>query len=400
MSTHSKPVMPPSAPDHFAIKPRVLLRVSPARLERHLHRYLYPFELALTPCPDAADYLLLLADDRGERYEIRSGEPVVSLSSVWEKLACGFVRANAIARLADGSRVNFGHCFTFFKASPFDPRRALQARVSLERVIDSIFDSLTANDLSDNYDPQSLPLIWHCVVHAERPRLYKKAYPGLHYPNYLDFFLGYARLRPERAPEARKAADQVALKAMEFVTPKEAVWAGLPYSTISQGQMGGDQERGGEIQPLKAAKLGTAMFDYGKATGNIAAVDFALHVGETLARRQHPSGGLPFRIRIDEAESDASESSNLIYAVELWDRLEREKRGRFQKPLKKALDWLLEGPVRRQEWMAAFEDVPSSRAGPGSGNFNHSDASRTARYLLSRREEHPDYLDLAREIDR
>lgn len=376
------------------------LRVYPQRMEGYNFRYLYPFVVDIAPVDGAQSYELIAADANGERYRLQSATSEISLQPVWERLADGFVRYNIVARRGDGSSVNDGRVYSFFKAGRFEPSLTVAPKWPLAVASDMHFAFISRLRCAANFDPDLSPIIWHCVMRAESRSLYEKAYPGLHYPFYLWSLMRYSRARPELSGPIGELLQQVAAKSMEFVTPAHYKWPRFPYSTISQGKMGGDQEQGDSIQPLKGAQLAAALFDYGTACGHQPSVAFAGHVGEVLAERQRPDGSLPFRVDANTDEVEAGESSGLIFALELWDRLEKTTPGKYRNAMDKALKWLLNGPARTMKWVGNYEDIETWATHADSVNFNNYDAIRMALYLLDHRDEDPGYEQLAKRIDR
>lgn len=370
----------------------------------HSHRFLYAPAIEIPAAEGARLYTVRLVDSNGKTIEVASDENVVSLSSVWDELAVGFVRAVATSEPESGSRKDCADCpgyfMSFFKATSFDAAHVRPPRKPWLETVDEIYEYLTTFEQGESHDPELPAFFWHAATDARTGELTPRAYPGLHYPNYLRFFTKYAQLRPERAEEANRIAALVAAKSREFVTPSDFAWPGMPYTTIQQGEMGGGHEAG-LIQPLKGALLGSALFDYADEVGDEEALDFALHIGRVLAERQRASGGLPMRVNAEtDRDEEGGESTNLIFAVDLWERLERVRPGEFAAARDSALRWLFENPMKDQQWIASFEDVATDETGSGSTNYNHNDATAMALYLLENQARDGGYLPLARSIER
>lgn len=385
---------------------RTSQRVTPSHLaEKHGSRHMYPFSIEVAPKENAASYKIRMADQAGHSIELSQPEPVFDLTGTWDNLSPGYVRLNAVAVLPDGSALNYGYSESFYKATSFqgggpDDTKNLARRI--DSALDASFDLLTRAKVEGNFDPELPLLVWHCVLRAESRELYPEAYPGLHYGNYIDFLHRYAAVRPHRAEAALAVARTLVRMTQEMTTPSTFGWPGYPYSTISRGQLGGDQEVNDTIQPVKAAMVGCAIHDHAVATGDDGAFAFARHIGEVLADKQGSDGSLPFRVdaRSGEEVPGAGRSTSLIFVVNLWERLDSHGTESFDSNRGAAVQWLLDGPGRDFRWVADYEDVPTSASGEASSNYNNLDAMAMAHYLLRHKNDRDDYVERAAEISR
>lgn len=389
-----------------SIVPLASQRVTPSHLaEEHGNRHMYPFRIELAPNDDADAYRIRMSDRSGRSFELSKPAPVFDLAEVWEELSPGYVRLNALAVRRDESVLNYGYSHSFFKATPYQHDALPDGSILAKRIdsaLDTTFDFLVQTQVPGSFDPDLPPIVWHCVLRAESRELYPEAYPGLHYGNYIDFLHSYAAVRPQQAEDALSLVHTLVRKVQEFVTPSTYAWPGYPYSTISRGQLGGDQELDDTIQPVKAAMVGCAIHDHGVAVGDEQALAFARHIGQVLADKQASDGSLPFRVdaRTGRETPGAGRTTSLIFAANLWERLDAAGRERFVEHRRAAVSWMLQGPARNHQWIADFEDVPTSESGEGSNNYNNLDAMAMAHYLLRHRHEDSEYVDRAAAISR
>jgi hypothetical protein len=370
------------------------------KLEQFKIRRMHPtFTVDLQAMAGAERYLLDIYDSANRHFTLESALPEFRFEQIWDRLAPGHIRFNSYF-IIDGQKHNYERISSFNKAAGFREDRVPAPKFPLAEAIRKHYAFITDARPVGQYDPLLPPFIWHCVIRAESGKLNAKAYPGLHYPFHLWSFLGYSEWSESQSEESLRYAKIVADKALEFVTPDDWAWPGFPYSTISQGAMGGDRETSGIIQPLKGAQLGSAMYDYSRATGCVKSLAYAKHIADVLALRQRDDGSLPFRVQAqdDQAEDNAEGSTCLIFALELWDRLNEENGGKYTAAMDKALGWLRLGPLTDYRWIGNYEDIATNRTDATSENYNMYDASRTAMYLLRHFSDDPNWVKKAEDI--
>ena len=212
-----------------------------------------------------------------------------------------------------------------------------------------------------------------------------------------------------------RAAIDVARKALSYqmthgTTPADWDWARVPYASAGAGDVeyGGADDawcnfcgRGdgiGVIEPDKVGELGLAYLRMFEMTGDIAFRDAALACADALAKHvragEQTSSPWPFRVFAKTNAVREPYSSNVIYALTLFDELQRGALGHvdaYARAYTLALQWLLRVPMANDAWSGYFEDV-DLHIDP-TVNPNQYSALSVARWLMA----HPQVDPLWRE---
>jgi hypothetical protein len=345
----------------------------------------HPFVLS-TPVRDgAARYRLRLADSAGHRITLLGEEPAFDLAPAWGALAPGFVRYNLSSHDSDGVPSAVGEAGQFLKGRPI--ARAAQPPPAMDWHAASRAHFRYLSSLPTVVERGEQVPLWlrHAWTRPESGRLAPVAYPGLHYPFHLWSLLRYRELEPASLNATRPMIASLVTSALAWRTPEDWAWSSYPRSTIGQEQDPAAAETAGVLQPLKAAVLALALLDLPGDELTPDARALALHVGEQLATHQRDDGALPFRVDGRSGEWLSGESSAAIFAVNLWRRLASALRsGCFDACERRALDWLLRGPVSDRRWIGNFEDVATSVSDVASKspNIDNYDAIVTALTLV------------------
>lgn len=217
------------------------------------------------------------------------------------------------------------------------------------------------------------------------------SYPAFHHSLFIRTFITYYRYTGDKLylDKARELADWN----ISHSTPKEYPYGGMPYSTFEEGKPGGFRD-GACIMTDKAAIMALAYLQLYEATRKKDYRDAAYLIGEKLAANQSPEGNWPFRVNPQTCEVKERYTSSIIYAVELFERLDAlGGKKRFQANRDKALQWLLDEPVRTLQWKGFYEDIPEQ-----ANNRTNWDCIDAIRYLARNSQAHPQYLSLAQKL--
>lgn len=215
------------------------------------------------------------------------------------------------------------------------------------------------------------------------------AYPAFHHAIFIETFLDYYEL--SKRSDALKAAKDLADWEIAHQTPADFKYAYLPYSTIHRGKLGGSID-GNSIMTDKPAIMAAAYLRLARVTGNKIYRRAAQRIAQTLARTQLPAGNWPFRVDPRDGRVIEAYTSSVIYAVELFEQLDAEGEHQFAEPRRRALAWLLNGPVKTMEWRGFYEDIPGELSLHNRTNWDCID---TARYLIRHRADDPAFLPTA-----
>lgn len=214
------------------------------------------------------------------------------------------------------------------------------------------------------------------------------SYPAFHHSLFIRTFIDFYRYTGETRylDKARDLADWN----ISHSTPAKYPYGGMPYSTFEKGKPGGFRD-GACIMTDKAAIMALAYLQLYGQTDEKRYRDAALLIGKKLAENQSPEGNWPFRVNPLTKEVKEEYTSSIIYAVELFEQLDRLEKGkRFLKNRDKALQWLMDGPVETLQWKGFYEDIPEQ-----AGNRTNWDCIDAIRYFARNSKTHPEYLGTA-----
>lgn len=213
-------------------------------------------------------------------------------------------------------------------------------------------------------------------------------YPGylsVSYPGYtasvaIDAFLDWRRWSGEEEGLAR--ARQYADWILEHRTPAGDLYGNLPYSTQTDGVMGGGWD-GAAIMPDKPAMFGLRLLRLFDITGETAYLDGAVEIGDVLAATQltgpvTDDGRWPFRVVPATGDTTQDYTSHLTPAVRFFEDL-AERTGDPDHGLAhdRAWAWLLANPCNPaspsyMRWEGFYEDqTPDMQRGKGDHYSAH-----------------------------
>ncbi len=272
----------------------------------------------------------------------------------------------------------------------------------LREVVDFLYSDVGNGGIRtyDN-DPNGLPAppyFYHFAIQHDNDldsRLV--GYPGylsISYPAYttcvaVDAFLDWWVYSGEQ--EALDRAVQMADWLWDRRTPPTDMYANWPYSTQTEGVMGGGFD-GESIMSDKPAMFGLRCLRLHRITGQQRFLDAALMIADTYVATQM-SGGVvddgrwPFRVRPSDGLVIQDYTSHLIPVVRLLETLEASHPGRgYGNAASRAMAWIEANPMvfitpDSMHWEGFYEDVPPAEM---IGEIDHYSAEETVEYLIDR----------------
>ena len=223
-------------------------------------------------------------------------------------------------------------------------------------------------------------------------------YPGyasVSYPGYtasigIDAFLAYWRYTGD--PEALTRAVHYADWILRHLTPGGDLWGRVPYSTQTDGIMGGGWD-GEAIETDKPPMFGLRLFDLYDVTGDtkyLAAADTIamVLVANQLSGAEADDGRWPWRVRPSDGLVTQDYSSHLVPAVRFLTAAgERFGEPAYTAAADRAWAWILANPLNPvspsfQRWEGFYEDQSPDMQ---TGFRDHYSAHQTIDELLIRR---------------
>ncbi len=227
------------------------------------------------------------------------------------------------------------------------------------------------------------------------------SYPGFTTSVAVDAFLDWWTYSGDQ--EALDRAVTMMDWLLDRRTPATDMYGNWPYSTQTEGVMGGGFD-GESIMSDKPAMIALRCLRLHRITGQARFLDAALQIADTYVATQL-SGGVeddgrwPFRVRPSDGLVIQDYTSHLIPIVRLLETLEVDHSGNgYGAAAAKAMAWLTANPLeptspQYMHWEGFYEDVPPAEM---IGEIDHYSAEETLEYLLDR--DAPGDLDKAIEI--
>lgn len=120
----------------------------------------------------------------------------------------------------------------------------------------------------------------------------------------------------------------------------------------------------------------------------------ALRIAATLQKLQQRDGSWPYRINPTTGAIQHGYTSSQLWYVWFYEQLAAvTEDSTYLKQHDKAFQWLLENPVKTNEWLGLYGDVASE-----APSYDQRVPSELAMYLIDHRAENPHYIDLAEGI--
>ena len=207
---------------------------------------------------------------------------------------------------------------------------------------------------------------------------------------YYPYFGDIEALRP-----VKDLLDRMA----DFLTPGDWAWPGMVRTQDNDNPDGIYLDE--RIETDKAAMAAIAYFDYAEFTGEQKYKALAEHISSLLlactGEGDAENSPLPFRINMRTGGIEEHYSSDMIFVVELYDKLLGMDTALDKTDIKAKRDlvlkWIKDYPMRNSLWSGYFEDVELAL-----NNVNQFAPMETARYFLNNPSANPeleqDVLDL------
>ncbi|MBQ6087812.1 MAG: hypothetical protein IJK96_07150 [Bacteroidales bacterium] len=177
---------------------------------------------------------------------------------------------------------------------------------------------------------------------------------------------------------------------MMFTTPDDWAWPGMVRVQDNDNADGIYLDE--RLETDKAAMTAIAYLDYAKFTGQEKYREMGEHIADLLMKNMGEGAAeespLPFRVNMRTGEPEDLYTSDMIFVVELLDKLLACDTTLDKAEIKAKRDymfkWVMENPVANGLWSGYFEDV-----GKDLSNMNQFAPMETARYLLNNPDAYP-----------
>lgn len=355
----------------------------------------YAFTFTFAPAFDfaavdgAAEYVFAAVSHTGKVCRFTAQRPDANLSPIWLDIPVGQVSLKVAALDGQGNVIAVAGERTFHKGAPYNgPYRneGFDYSDSAKTALKKLFE---------------LGYIRNWLKTGEPDPNYYDAAVGYQYAAkiigaVIDGAVLYAGItpRPDDADEVLEIGTRAADYLLTRHYPKGYA---LEYFPPTYDKMETNQHMDVKnAMPMYGTEVGTAYLGLYKITGDEKYYDAALKIAEGFKRLQLDSGTWYLMV---EAQSGKPVYPNLINPQEVIEYLEifinQYDRKDFQAAVDRALKWTFDNPMKNFNWQNQFEDSLPTDA---YKNLTHIQASAFAKYLFERSPQHPEYIDMAKEL--
>ncbi len=329
-----------------------------------------------------------ISDVDNKRYVFEAEKPWALLTPVWNKLPVGLVylkvegldRSHHITGIA-GEKM-------FYKAAAFHGPYRLPVSGYKTSVIMN-FQSLLKQEYYQKWVTDTLP--------SPEYKLY--CYPSKIVGSIIQGMSVYSGLCKKDSSKAINMAENAAKYLLRLRQPAGTplayfppTYLDLPNSTAVAG------ERKNQIMMFYPAIAGSAFLDLYKVTKDKKYLDASVKIAETYKKIQLPNGTWPMMTWIATGKPVEKNLCVPTDIIRFLDRLAKDfGQLQFSETSGKAFQWIMDHPVKTFNWEGQFEDMGYSK---NYSNLERGKPLAFADILLSRAEEHPEYIETAKELIR
>ena len=343
-------------------------------------------------------YKVMLAAGEGSAQTYNVKVPKFDMSAIWNQFDYGPIDMLIVGIDSRNNETCISLYKTFYKLHDFDgfKRSPLDWQNALRR--NAAFLLAPARDQVEQYE-QNLPrACWMSMEDsASGQRWSHNAFPGLYHTSHIFAFLRFSEHFPEdpMAVEAKRQAKTFGDWLLHNWLPKDWVYGMFPFSIVTNGILK-EGHRGTTV--TRAGRVGIAMLELYRTFKINDYLEYARTLADGLVKFQREDGSWPFRVNprdgsvLEEYTSDAISPARLFALLE-----EIEPNAAYHKARLDAIKWTLEVPIKLNRWEGMYEDT--SHDLPYS-NMENLDTNETVRYLVHHRDEHQDYLEIAKRLNR
>ena len=177
-------------------------------------------------------------------------------------------------------------------------------------------------------------------------------------------------------------------------TPADNPTPHLPLSTYSYYGKAYTKELIDVLELDKASFVGIAYLDVFSVTGDKKYLEAAERIAKTLMPRQQADGMFPFRVDLKTGKVLKDYTCSQLWHVQFFASLaDRTGDEQYRSVSRRALQWLLDGPIKDNKWVGFYGDIKSDRE-----SFDQWVALDTAQWLIDHHEENDAYLPAVKNI--
>ena len=333
--------------------------------------FMYPPAFEFKSVAGAVRYRFVAIDDIHRTHEMTAEKPTASLTPMWGQIpAGGLVTVVCEGLDAKGTSRGLAGMRRFWKTVPFRPGAYKPAArpyaEAAARACEYIWSLPNTKRLLEKGEPD--------------PDYSLNCYPAKMNAAVVRAMLRYAKLRPERAADARKVACAAADYLIGISQPEGAPLAHFPPTY--RGSANTAKDYAGQNMLLYPATAALAYLELAEATGAAKYRTAAERIGRTYLRLQGADGTWPLKVWEKDGKSVQANRAFPMTPMELFEKLyDLTRDAAWRTAADRAFASIEKGPLANWNWDCQFEDVNPQTAYKSLSKHN---ACSTAIYLLKR----------------
>ena len=363
-------------------------------------RFVDPPTWTWNQVPGVASYRVRMARPHEPARSFEATQPWFSMAACWAEWPAGPI--DLVVEGYDGAGREV--CMPswpkrFYKVPGFDgvKQEPLDWRGAVRKNIAYLL--APAGDADEPYERGLPRSSWSSFEDTATGQRFRLAYPASNHPSFVMAFVRFAEAFADDplAQEALRQARQYGDWLLENRFPADWACGLFPYSTSENGQSSGGKE-GQSITLFRSAFVAEAMLSLYEAFGDDRYLDYARHLAESLIRMQRTDGSWPYRVNPQDGSVTQEYTSDTVGPARLLAKLEAIKAdGSYREARRKAIEWMLQNPVKTRLWQGQFEDFGENTP---YENLEHVDSDELVRYLVVFRDQIPGAVDIAEDLNR
>ena len=263
---------------------------------------------------------------------------------------------------------------------------------------------LPRQDHKRDYEKQDDPRFLYSATESQAGQRWNITYPSRNVTLF-NCLYQFAADYPnhELVEEAKRQGEIYGKWLLENNLPNDYLYSQFPFSTLVDGvtdeSYGGGQE-GKTISLDKAGEIGSGMIAMYNTTGDERYLNYAKKLADVLVKNQRADGSWPGRVNpktgiIPKTNDYSISAVRLGSFIAEMERIDQKQE--YTNARKKALQWVLDNPVKTNRWESVYEDVGTNKQ--AYSNLSQMDATFTIRFLLNFKNEVPNSVKIAEKIN-
>ncbi|AKQ46164.1 hypothetical protein TH63_11815 [Rufibacter radiotolerans] len=340
----------------------------------------------------AVKYLYTVVSVRDQKkFSFEAKVPYEALSPIWAQVPVGTFSVQVVGLNAAGDSLGLAGKGSFYRASPFNGPYHEPTALAYDQSALVALEKLMAEKYVQYWFTYKKP----------DPKYLNYRYPAKIHSALVIGAITYARLKPN-TPEAQKATELARIVADFMLDLRYKPGTAWEYfvPTYYGVKLDGKKAHMNDVNnfTMMGVDAGYAFLDLYDHTKDVRYLEAAQRISQTYLKNQMPNGSWYQFVHHATNKPVADNIAIPTAVTNYFDRLRTDYGVKgLETPTKKALQYILDNPVKTFDWQGQFEDV---YARPPYKNLSREQACDLAIYLFNNSKNNPGHVALAEELVR